>query len=54
MATLTCDCCSELPAKERVWHRAYQRWYVHDRAGQKLRAGLWGIIADGIARVIWP
>jgi len=28
------------------WHHAYVRWFDHDRAGHRIRATLWGWIAD--------
>lgn len=37
---------TELTITERVWHRAYVRWYDHDRAGHRRRAAVWGWVAD--------
>ena len=33
-----------------LWHRAYCDWYDHDRAGHKVRAAIFGWIADRIVR----
>jgi hypothetical protein len=33
-----------------VWHRAYVRWYDHHYAGHRMRAAVWGRIADAICR----
>lgn len=33
-----------------IWQSAYVKWYDHDRAGHKVRAGIWGWIADRIVR----
>lgn len=32
-----------------AWDAAYGRWYDHDRAGHRLRAAVWGFIADRLA-----
>ncbi|MGZ6772825.1 MAG: hypothetical protein ACXVIQ_14625 [Ilumatobacteraceae bacterium] len=29
-----------------LWHRAYCNWYDADRAGRKIRAAVWGFVAD--------
>lgn len=33
-----------------VWHKAYARWYDHDRAGHRIRATAWGWVTDLVAR----
>lgn len=33
-----------------LWHRAYCRWYDHDRAEHRIRARAWGWVAD---RLVW-
>lgn len=38
-------------AATTLWHRAYCRWYDHDRAGHRARAAAWGWIADRLVRV---
>ena len=30
------------------WHRAYVKWYDHHRAGHRVRAVIWGWVADRI------
>lgn len=37
-------------ARTALWHNAYCRWYDHDRAGHRVRAAIWGRIADQIVR----
>lgn len=37
-------------AMTALWHRAYCRWYDHDRAGHRVRAAVWGWWADRIVR----
>lgn len=32
------------------WHRAYCRWYDHREAGHRIRAALWGWLADRVVR----
>lgn len=34
------------------WHRAYCRWYDHNRAGHRVRAAIWGWIADQRADMV--
>lgn len=34
------------------WHRAYRRWYDHNRAGHRVRAAIWGWIADQRADMV--
>lgn len=44
------DGCEFLAAAASRWHAAYCRWYDHDRAGNRVRAAVWGFIADRIVR----
>lgn len=32
------------------WHRAYVRWYDHHYAGHRMRAAVWGFIADRLVQ----
>ena len=34
-----------------VWHAAFCRWYDHRKAGHRVRAALWGWIADRLVNV---
>lgn len=43
------DCCDDTIGT-RLWHPAYCAWYDQDRAGHRLRAAVWGWIADRIVR----
>lgn len=45
------DGCASLDRVTSAWHNAFCRWYDHDRAGHKVRALLWGVVADQIIRV---
>lgn len=32
--------------RSNLWHGAYCRWYDNDRAGNSIKATLWGRVAD--------
>lgn len=34
-----------------IWHRAYCTWYDHHHAGRRVRAAVWGWIADRLVRL---
>lgn len=36
--------------RDRMWHAAYVRHYDHQEAGHRVRARIWGVIADAICR----
>ena len=36
------------PTRTRLWHAAYARWYDHRAAGHRVRAFIWGLIADAV------
>lgn len=35
-----------------LWNRAYCRWYDHRQAGHKIRATVWGRVADLLCALI--
>lgn len=37
---------------ETIWHRAYVRWYDNNRAGRRVRAAVWGWVADRLVRLV--
>lgn len=39
--------------RDRIWHTAYARWYDNRKAGHRLRAALWGFLADAFIRVAY-
>ena len=41
-------------SKHDIWHAAYARWYDHHLAGHRIRAAIWGWIADRICHTFWP
>lgn len=51
---MLCNCCTRASRAERLWHGLYCAWFVHSRAGHKIRAWLAGKAADVCARIIWP
>lgn len=40
--------------KHNIWHAAYARWYDHDKAGHRVRAAIWGWVADRACDILWP
>lgn len=34
-----------------LWHRAFCRWFDHDRAGHRVRAAVWGSVADRLVNL---
>ncbi|WP_161965096.1 hypothetical protein [Ornithinimicrobium cerasi] len=44
----TCTACDTLTRTERLWHGLYLRWYDADRAGRKVRAAVYGWLADAV------
>lgn len=43
-----CDDVRHSNTRETAWHRAYCNWYDHKQAGNTMRAGLWGHLADAL------
>lgn len=35
-----------------IWHRMYINWFDNDRAGNRVRAALWGFAADATVRLV--
>ncbi len=48
---MTCKCGETHGAMTTLWHRAYCRWYDHREAGHRLRAAVWGWVADRLVTV---
>lgn len=42
------DCCSGFGT--RAWHHAYAAWYDHRDAGHRIRAAMFGWLADRLVR----
>lgn len=40
--------------RDKIWHAAYVRWYDNDKAGNQIRARIWGRISDTLCVVFWP
>lgn len=50
---MNCKCDDrEHDTRTALWHRAYCRWYDHDRAGRNRRAAAWGWVADRLVRLV--